>query len=390
MQKILIIGGGTGGITTAARLIRSGADFEIAIVEPSKRHFYQPLWTLVGAGICPASESERSEASLIPPGVRWIQEHAAEFDPAAQRVITREGNAHSYDFLVVAAGLQIDWSRIAGLEAALRTPGVCSNYSIETVGRTWESLRSFRGGTALFTQPAGLIKCGGAPQKICYLAEEWFGRQGIRGKSEVVFAAAGARIFAVDKYALALEEVIERRKIATRFGHNLTAIRPESREAVFDTAGGEAVIRYDMIHVTPPQGPPDFVSASPLADAEGWVDVHKHSLQHNRFGNVFALGDVSSLPTSKTGAAIRKQAPVLVENLLSAAAGRPLTASYDGYTSCPLVTGYNSLILAEFDYDKRPAETFPFDQSRERLSMFLLKRHALPALYWHGMLRGRA
>lgn len=390
MKRIVIVGGGTGGISVAARLMRAQPDWQVTLLEPSTRHFYQPLWTLIGAGICPASESERPEASLIPAGVNWIREHAESFEPAQQRVSTREGKTLEYDFLVVAPGLKVQWDRVEGLEAALQTPGVCSNYSIGTVEKTWESLRNFRGGTALFTQPSGLIKCGGAPQKICYLAEDWLRRQGLREKSEVVFASATARIFAVDKYAVALEEVIERRKIQTRFGHDLIAIRPDSREAVFRTAQGEATIRYDMLHVTPPQGPADFVARSPLADRDGWVEVHKHTLQHSRFANIFALGDASNLPTSKTGAAIRKQAPVLVENLLAAAAGQPLTGHYDGYTSCPLVTGYNSLILAEFDYDKVPQESFPFDQSKERLSMFLLKRHALPALYWHGMLRGRA
>ena len=145
-----------------------------------------------------------------------------------------------------------------------------------------------------------------------------------------------------------------------------------------------------MIHVTPPMSAPDFVSSSPLADEHGWVDVDKYTLQHTRFKNVFGLGDASSLPTSKTGAAVRKQAPVLVENLLAVINDEQPTAKYDGYTSCPVVTGYDSLILAEFNYEHEPAETFPFDQSKERFSMLMLKKYGLPSLYWHGMLKGRA
>ncbi len=109
-----------------------------------------------------------------------------------------------------------------------------------------------------------------------------------------------------------------------------------------------------------------------------------------RYPNVFALGDASNLPTSKTGAAIRHQAPVVVENLVRVARGEAPSARYDGYTSCPLVTGYGKLILAEFDYALTPREIFPFDQSKERLSMCLLNKYGLPALYWHGMLKGRA
>ena len=154
-------------------------------------------------------------------------------------------------------------------------------------------------------------------------------------------------------------------------------------------SGAERVEKYDMIHVAPPMGPPDFIKQSPLADAGGWVEVDKHSLQHTRFPNVFSLGDASSLPTSKTAAAIRSQAPVLVENLLATLAGRAPRAVYDGYTSCPLITGYGRLMLAEFDYDLKPQETFPFDQGKERRSMYLLKKYVLPVMYWQGLIRGR-
>lgn len=390
-HQILIVGGGTAGITVSARLLNREPSLDVAIVEPSTKHYYQPLWTLVGGGIFRPEDSEREEADLIPAGASWIRDAVSSFDPDSSRLSTRGGLTVSYDFLVVAPGLQLDWGKVEGLRDAVGHDGVCSNYAYETVPSTWKSIREFKGGTAIFTQPSGTVKCGGAPQKIMYLADEAFRRSGVRDRSRVVFASALGRIFAVDTYARALEKVIARKGIETRFNHELVALRPASREAVFRLvdSGDEAVLRYDMIHVTPPMGPPDFVSKSPLADPAGWVDVDRHSLQHVRYPNVYGIGDASSLPTSKTGAAIRKQAPTLVENLMAALHGGPATASYDGYTSCPLVTGYNSLILAEFDYDKNPAETFPFDQSRERFSMFLLKKAGLPALYWHGMLRGR-
>jgi sulfide:quinone oxidoreductase len=268
---------------------------------------------------------------------------------------------------------------------------VCSNYSYDSVQSTWDSIRDFRGGVAVFTHPLGAVKCGGAPQKICYLADEYFRRSGVRDRTEIIFTIAKDVIFDSPRYARTLEKVIERKNIDVRFGLDLKEVHPESKEVVLQRVGGHErlTLSYDLLHVTPPMGPPDFIAASPLAASSGWVDVDKHTLRHARFANVFGIGDCSSLPTSKTAAAIRKQAPVLVANLLSAIGGAPLVASYDGYTSCPLVTGYNSMVLAEFDYDKQPAETFPFDQSQERFSMLLLKEFGLPALYWHGMLKGR-
>jgi sulfide:quinone oxidoreductase len=390
---VLIVGGGTAGLTVAARLTKGRANtLDVAVIEPSENHFYQPLWTLVGGGVFPKEKSRRSEAAVMPKRAHWIQDAVVHFRPARNEVETRDGTTITYDWLVVAAGLQIYWNKIPGLIESLGKNGVCSNYSFETVDSTWQAIRNFRGGRAIFTQPSGAVKCGGAPQKIMYLADEYFRRARVRANSEVIFASATPSIFAIEKYRKTLERVIQRRQIECLFRHELSEIRSEQHEAVFKRLdGGEPhVLRYDLLHVTPPMGPPDFISSSPIADSDGWVEVDSKTLRHICYPNIFSLGDCSSLPTSKTGAAVRKQAPVLVTNLKSAMRNEPLKAVYDGYTSCPVVTSYGKLVLAEFGYDKQPMETFPFDQSKERLSMYLLKKYVLPQLYWNGMLKGRA
>lgn len=390
-HQVVIVGGGTAGITVAARLLRTSKNLDVAIIEPSAKHYYQPLWTLVGGGVCPKEITERDEASVIPKGATWIQDAVTEFAPEHNAVFTRDGKKVSYDYLVVAPGIQIDWDKVKGLRAAIGKDGVCSNYAYAYVDKTWEFIRHFKGGAALFTMPNTAVKCGGAPQKIMYLADDYFRRSGVRDRARVLFASAQSCIFAVKKYADALDTVIARKSIDTLYQHNLIEVRPQRKEAVFQhlDTNREVVLSYDLLHVTPPMSAPDFIKHSPLATAVGWVEIDKYTLQHPRYPNVFSLGDASSLPTSKTGAAIRKQAPVVVTNLLATMQGKPLPARYDGYTSCPLVTGYGRLILAEFDYDLQPKETFPFDQSKERYSMYLLKKYGLPALYWHGMLKGR-
>jgi sulfide:quinone oxidoreductase len=306
-----------------------------------------------------------------------------------------------YDFLVVAPGIQLDWDKVQNLREALeKAPNVSSNYDVRYAPRTWEMLRHFHGGTALFTHPSTPVKCAGAPQKIMYLAADHFRRRGLGEKSHVVFASANKGIFGVKEFAAVLEKVVQRYGIDTRFRHDLTAVRWEKNEAVFtrsqeDGTRDEVVIPYDILHVAPPQSAPDFIQRSPLAWQEGpqkgWVKAQKHTLQHPDHPNVFALGDASDLPTSRTGAAVRKQAPVLVENLLAVMAGRTPTARYDGYASCPLTTAYGKLLLAEFDYDGRPAPSIPLVNTlKERHDMWLLKRYGLPRLYWNLMLRGRA
>lgn len=388
----LIVGGGTAGISVAARLRAKAPKLDIAIIEPSEKHYYQPLWTLVGGGVIKKEVTEKREADLIPKAVTWIRDRVVAFEPAENRVRLGSDQLLGYNQLVVCPGIQVNWKDIKGLKESMGHNGVCSNYDFNTVDFTWQAIRSMRQGTAIFTHPATPIKCAGAPQKIMYLAEDHFRRAGVRDAIRIIYGSASSAIFGVAKYRKSLDRVIADRGIQTCFRHNLIEVRADTREAVFtqlDTKD-EVVMKFDLLHVTPPMSAPDFVRESPLADKAGWVEVDKYTLQHPRFANVFSLGDASSLPTSRTGAAIRKEAPVLVENLLAHRAGRAVRAKYNGYASCPLVTGYGKVILAEFDYDLNPTETFPFDQSKERYSMWLLKRWALPVLYWKGMLKGRA
>ena len=389
--EILIVGGGSAGISIAARLASLPNPPRIALVEPSRKHYYQAIWTLVGGGVFPREISERNQSDFIPPSVEWIRDTVIGFNPEANEVSIRQGGIIRYDELIVALGIQVNWSDIKGLQHALGRNGVSSNYSYNTVAKTWSMLDAFEGGSAIFTFPATSIKCAGAPQKIMYLAEEHFRRKSIRSQSKVLYMSATPNIFGIPKYRAPLERIISERDIQTRFRENLVEVRGASKEAVFhnlDTKE-ETVHHYDFMHVTPPQGPPDVIKNSPIANSEGWVEVNDHTLQHVRYPNIWSSGDCSSLPVSKTGAAIRKQAPILVENLLAKREGRELTGHYNGYASCPLVTGRGKVILAEFGYGGKILESFPFDQAQERYSMYALKAYGLPKMYWHGMLRGQ-
>lgn len=392
-HQVLVIGGGSAGLTVAAMLRNKPNPPAVTIVDPSEKHYYQPIWTLVGAGVFPKEVSERLEADYIPPGADWIKDSVATFDPDNNSVTLASGASHTYDVLVVAAGIQINWDQIPGLKESVGKAGtgVCSNYSYDTVESTFENIRNLKKGTAIFTHPSTPIKCGGAPIKITYLASDHWRRNGVAANIKKKFIKGGPGIFAVKKYADSLTKVADRYGIDRVWKTDLVELRPDKKEAVFRhmETGAETVEAYDMIHVTPPMSAPDFIKNSPLAAESGWVEVNKETTQHVRYSNVFSLGDCSNLPTSKTGAAIRKQAPTTTENIMAFLSGSTLPKHYDGYTSCPLVTGYGSLILAEFDYDKQPMESFPFNQAEERYSMYALKAYGLPKMYWHGMLKGR-
>jgi len=393
-HQILIVGGGNAGISTASQLLRKNKNLDIAIIEPSDKHYYQPAWTLVGAGVFNLKNTIRNEADVMPKSVKWIKQKAATFQPEANTVTLDNNDIVAYEYLIVAPGIQLNWGDIKGLKETIGKNGVCSNYSVDYASYTWECLKNFKGGKALFTNPNTPVKCGGAPHKIMWLAADYFKNHGVFDKTEIQYWSGGTRLFGVEKYEKTLKRVAERDKVQMNFFTKLVEIDGPNKKAKFVGFGEqnkdkEYWVSFDMIHVTPPQSAPDFIKNSPLANAAGWVDVDKFTLQHVKYPNVFSLGDASSLPTSRTGAAIRKQAPVLVKNLLAFMEGKQLTGSYNGYTSCPVVTGYGKLVLCEFDYNNKPLETFPIDQSKERWTMYQLKRRVLPWLYWHKILPGK-
>ncbi|WP_019971688.1 FAD/NAD(P)-binding oxidoreductase [Mycobacterium sp. 141] len=393
-HEIVILGGGSAGISVAARLNKQGRS--VCVIDPAVTHYYQPLWTLVGGGCASMDESGRPEASVMPSNAHWIQQAATGVDPMRREVRTTGDGVITYDRLVVCPGIQLDWDAIAGAREALATPYASSNYERALAPKTWELIRNMRSGTAVFTMPSGPIKCAGAPQKIAYLACDYWRAQGVLADIRVVLVLPTPRTFGLPAFADALDAVAAGYGIEVRTGSELTEIDPDMRQVtiVDNATGSHDALAYDMLHVVAPQSAPDWIKASPIADPDnpaGWVDVDQYTMQHQRFDDIFALGDVGSTPNAKTGAAVRKQAPVVVANLLDSLRGLPLTGRYNGYGSCPLTTSRKAMLLAEFDYDIKHTPSFPLiDTTKPRRDMWYLKRYGLPFLYWNMMLKGRA
>ncbi|CAL9696787.1 unnamed protein product [Knipowitschia caucasica] len=410
--KMLVLGGGSGGITMGARMKRLFGAENVAVVEPSEMHYYQPIWTLVGAGAKTLASSGRSTESLMPSGVKWVKSKVQEINPNTNTVKTDDGTEITYEYLIVALGLELHFEKIKGLPEGFEHPKIGSNYSIQTVEKTWKALQDFKEGNAVFTFPNTPVKCAGAPQKIMYLSDAYLRKTGKRNKATVIYNTSLPVLFGIKKYADALWDIVRERELQINLRRNLIEVRADRQEAVFenlDYPGETTVIEYEMLHVTPPMGPNPVVQNSPLSDGAGWLDLNKDNLQHNKYPNVFGIGDCTNLPTAKTGAAVEMGAGSPVQEAHARTIGHIFSAAqsgvlhrtisrilknqkpdkiYDGYTSCPLVTGYKSVILAEFDYNGQPLETFPINQAKERRIMYHMKADVMPHLYWHGMLRG--
>jgi sulfide:quinone oxidoreductase len=394
-HDIVIVGGGAAGAAVAASLLRRRPDLDIAVIDPAATHYYQPGWTMVGAGIFTPEQTAKSMAAVLPRRVSWIKAAVAGFDPEQNSVVIEGCRAIRYNHLVVCPGIKLDWSGIEGLTATLGRNGVTSNYRYDLAPYTWELVRSLRSGRALFTQPPMPIKCAGAPQKAMYLSADHWLRNGRLQDIDVAFYNAGGVLFGVADYVPALMDYVRRYDAALNFNHTLVAIDGPQRKAWFKKAGPDGPTvetSFDMIHVCPPQLAPDFVRASPLADSAGWVDVDHATLQHKRYANVYGLGDATCTPNAKTAAAARKQAPVVAENILFAKGLRDRQSAYDGYGSCPLTVERGKIVLAEFTYGGKLAPTFPtnfLDGTKPSRAAWILKERILPPVYWRAMLKGR-
>jgi sulfide:quinone oxidoreductase len=391
---ILIVGGGAAGIGLASSLLKRQPGLQITLVEPSDQHYYQPAWTLVGVGEYDIQKTVRPMAGLIPEGVEWLKVAVESFEPERRQVVLSDGRRIEYRNLVVAAGLKIDWDGIEGLGATLGKNGVTSNYRFDLAPYTWSLVKALKAGKAIFTQPVMPIKCAGAPQKAMYLSCSYWEKIGVLDKIDVEFDNAGGVLFGVPTFVAPLMEYVKRYRASLQFNSTLVAVDGPARKAWFsvkNAAGETSRIEksFDLLHVVPPQVPHDFVRGTPLANADGWVEVDQKTLRHTRFPDVFSLGDACSAPNAKTAAAVRKQIVVVAENILAARAGSALPLAYDGYGSCPLTVEIGKVILAEFGYGGKLLPTFPLDPTVPRHSAWILKKNMLPAIYWNAMLKGR-
>ncbi|AEO67599.1 uncharacterized protein THITE_2116481 [Thermothielavioides terrestris NRRL 8126] len=402
-HRVVVVGGGSAGLAISHQLLRSGrfAQDDIAIVDPAEWHHYQPGWTLVGGGLKDKEQLRRPLASLVDPKLKLYSEPVSSFSPDDNSVLLGNGSTLTYDQLVVVPGIKVDLNSIKGLPEAVSNPdsNVSCIYTYETVDKTFKTIQRLRGGQAIFTQPAGVIKCAGAPQKIMWLALDHWKRAGLyqpqQGGSssspiQIAFATGLPVMFGVPKYSAALEALRQARGVEGLFSHDLVEVDGET--AVFAGPDGPVRRRFDLLHVVPKMGAHAFVKQSPLANEAGFVDVDDATLRHKRYANVWSAGDASSLPTSKTAAAITAQAPVLVRNLLRALeGGAEPHPGYDGYTSCPLLTEYGKVMLAEFKYGGVPQETFArfgWDQATPRRAFYHLKKDFFPWVYYKSMVKG--
>ena len=391
--SIVIVGAGSAGIATASSILKRKPNSNIAIIDPAEHHYYQPGWTMVGGGLFSPQSTQRQTETLIPSSVTWIKNAVMEFSPRENLVVLNDSTIVHYEQLIVAPGLELHWAGIEGLEETLGKNGVTSNYRYDLAPYTWDLVSNLKKGNAVFTQPPMPIKCAGAPQKAVYLSADHWLKEGCLNDINISFHNSGGVLFGVSEFVPALTSYMEKYKVDLQFTQTLVKVDGESKTAWFKSGEGElSEVKFDMLHVCPPQRAPEFIRSSPLADNTGWLDVKPDTLQHAYFDNVWGAGDVMNSANAKTMAAARKQAPVVAQNVCNAIDKINASAEYDGYGACPLTVERGKIILAEFAYGGKLKPTFPEwlnTATKPTRFAWILKASVLPLVYWNFMLKGR-
>lgn len=410
--KIVIVGGGAAGITMSAYLARMLREEDITIIEPNEIHYYQPGFTLIAGDVFTPAEVTKSTSNLIPHNVKWIKDSVKELDPERNSLQMERNGKISYDFLVLVPGCQMDFNLIEGVSReSLGEGNVHSIYDFKGAGLCRDAIKqleSGKEGRLLFTDTYTKIKCGGAPKKICLMTEDFLSKRDKRKNFEIAYFSSQNELMKPKVYGDRLTEIFHEREIPVTYKHRLISVDTSSKKATFTLPpqpsqnpmahpenDEKLVLDFDFLHIVPPMSAPDFVKYSPLSDATdeknpgGWVKVDKETLVHSKFKNIISLGDVAGLPTSKTGAAIRMQAPIAAANLVALMEGKEPSLKYDGYSACPIVTEYGKVLMCEFGYDDKLLPTIPFlDPAVEKGMWWILKVHGLKPMYYQGMLKG--
>ena len=421
--KIVIVGGGSGALMTLSRLRRALSKPDITIIAPNEKHVYQPGQIFVAAGEYEPEDIIFDNTGYIGDDVTWIKDEVATFDPDNNKLTTKTGTIVDYDYLVVAAGVQYHYEQIEGLSVdMLGKHGIASVYQSDlaagtaegaTITRDWFKALHEAAKTSkprvICTQPSTPLKCGGAPQKILYLSDDYLKRDNL--DADFIFATAGEKLFSLPEIDAAIQKVQKGYgNITNKFGHEMIRIDAEKKVATFHHTyqvqgeydkefeeyemidkEEEVTLEYDFIHISPPTAAVDAVANSLLGwqkgTAKGWLEVDRETLQHRRYKNVFGIGDVCGIPVGKTGGSARHQGPIVVGNLISVMEKKEPSLKFDGYTVCPLKTSYGEIIMAEFNYDGL-APSFPLDPAKPRWVWWVFDLYMLQPMYRYLMLNG--
>jgi sulfide:quinone oxidoreductase len=393
-NRILILGGGTGGTLIANKLRRHyGAETEIVVVDRDNRHVYQPDLLFVPFGLIAPDSICRPRSKQLRAGIEFRLGKVERVDTETNTVHLNGGETLAYDVLIVASGAELLPEETEGLAGPGWGATAFTYYSVEGAAALHKAMEGFGGGRIVVNIVDTPIKCPIAPLEFCFLADWWLQKRGLRGKTEIVLATPLDGAFTKPVAARMLGGLLEKKNILVETEFATGRVDGEARKL---HSWDEREISYDLLVSIPLHGGSPFVENSDgLGDELGFVAVDPNTLQAKAAANVFAIGDATNAPTSKAGAVAHFESETLIENIQHFLAGEELEQSFDGHANCFIETGFHKALLLDFNYDVQPLPgKFPFPGIGP---MSLLKESRLDHLgklafrhlYWHLLLPGR-
>ncbi|MGK9273764.1 NAD(P)/FAD-dependent oxidoreductase [Williamsia muralis] len=389
---VLVIGGGNAGISAAARLIKKGIT-DVAVIEPQRVHTYRPLLSYVGGGQATLNDAERTQRSVTPEQCTWIQDTAISVDAPSQTVLCATGRTYRYRDLVLGPGLVPDADALPGIDAALESSAVASNY-VDRAEETWELVKTMpTRGRAVFTVPRAPVSCTGTTLKPLFLAAAHWQKTGRLPGIDITLVVDRPELLGVPDLDGRLYSLLADLDVRVLRNTAVTELDPDGRQiSVTGATGSVEQLPYDMLHLVPPFRGPLWVELSGLSgvDPRGLVDIDPHTFRHHTYPDIWAGGDGAAVATDPSGGALRRQIAILVDNLIAAREGKAL-AEYDGYTVAPVAIDGHRLIAGEFDRAGTVESSLPsfVDPLKPRRSAWAFDRYGLPQMYWNLILKGR-
>jgi sulfide:quinone oxidoreductase len=373
--EVVVLGGGVGGTLVANLLDKSlGRDAHVTVVDPSGMHDYQPGYLYVALGQASGHWLSRDERTLLRGGVELAIERAVRIHPEAQTVQLERGGSLDWDYLVVATGARLMHDAVPGL-----VEGAHGFYSLPDAERLREALRSFPGGRVLIGIAGIPYKCPPAPVEFTFMVEEYLHKRGVRGRSEVTLLSPLNRAFTIESASKLIQPIMDERGIELVTFFNVDEVDP-SAGTVTSIEGEKR--EYELLVLVPPHKGQQVVIDSGLGDAGGWLPTDRTMLNVEDHERIFALGDATNLPISKSGSTAHFEAPVIASRIASQIRGTAPKENYGGRVMCFLETGDGRATALRFDYEHPP--TPPQPNRAWHLAKWLFNR-----LYWETVPKGR-
>ncbi len=348
MKKVVILGGGVGGTIVANLLAKKlrPDEAEITVVDLTGKHVYQPGFVYVAFEHQKPKRLVRDERKLLRKRVKLVLGEAVKIDAEGKKVHLADGTVLDYDRLVVALGARLTPDELPGYKEAAH-----HFYSLEGAVELRKALEAFQGGKVVVTVASVPYKCPPAPSEAACQLDYYFTKRGIRDKVDIHFLSPLSRVFPLEPVNPVVEQVFAKHNIRSTIFFNTESIDQEKKTV--NSIEGES-IPYDLLIMVPPHRGAKVVEDSALGDRGGWLPTDKFTLRTKAHADIFALGDCTDVPVSKSGAAAHFQAKVIAESLVADIRGEPATARYDGHVMCYCDAGYHKGISMSFDYEHPP------------------------------------